>query len=114
MSDPAQGRREAAPIAECRLDPSGLRDQRRRYRTLGRHVTAVARRPCALEIRLGPNLDERLLDETLAVERECCPFFRFDYHSAHHLLSVSVDPEHEPALDAITHALEPGRTGAGK
>lgn len=104
MSDASQRRDDVAP-AECRLDLSALRRQRERYRTLGRHVTATARRPDRLEVQFGPGLDERLLEEALAVERECCPFFRLHYDPGRHQLSVSVDREHEPALEAIAYAL---------
>ncbi len=97
---------DAPPIAECRLDLPGLRDQRERYRALGRHVTAIDRHGGGLEIIFGPELDVRLLDETLSVERECCPFFRLDYDSGTRRLFASVQhPEQEPALEAIAHAL---------
>lgn len=97
---------DAGAIAECRLDLAGLRGQRDRYRALARHVTAVDRCPAALEVRFGPGLDDRLLDETLRVERECCPFFRLDYDPVDRTLSVSVEHAgQEPALEAIGYAL---------
>jgi hypothetical protein len=106
MSDLDRAGADVSPTAECRLDLTGLRDQRRRYRELGRHVDAMDRRPATLRVRFGPGLDVRLLDETLAVERECCPFYRLDYDPASRRLSVSVErPEQEPALDAIAHTL---------
>jgi len=97
---------DAGPIAECRLDLAGLRDQRERYRALARHVTAIDRRPAAIEVRFAPELDAGLLDEALAVERECCPFFRLEYDAASRLLSASVEHEDQaPALEAIAYAL---------
>lgn len=94
---------DADAIAECRLDPAGLRDQRERYRALARHVTAIDRRPAAIEVRFPPELDAGLLDEALAVERE---FFQLEYDAASRLLSASVEREdQEPALEAIAYAL---------
>lgn len=95
----------ALPIAECHLDLEGLRRQRERYRTIGRHAIASDRRHCVLEVDFDPDLDEGLLHEALRVERQCCPFFRLDYDPGRRRLSVSVDPEHEPALAAIAYAL---------
>ena len=62
------------PIAECRLDLAGLRAQRDRYRALDRHVEQLHRAPGRLEATFGPQLDQALLSETIAVEQECCPF----------------------------------------
>lgn len=93
------------PLAECRLDLPALRRQRDRYQRIGRQVTGAARGPSTLEVDFDADVDELLLAETLAIERECCPFFRLDYDAAARRLSVSVEPGHEPALDAIEHAL---------
>ena len=42
----------------------------------------------------------------IAVERECCPFFVFDFDERARRLEVSVrDDEHAPALDAIASIL---------
>lgn len=103
------------PLAQCRLDLPALRRQRDRYRRIGRQVTRAARRPSTLEVGFDADVDEPLLAETLAIERRCCPFFRLDYDSAARRLSVSVEPGHEPALDAIEHALglDPSTNPAG-
>ncbi len=106
MSGSGHSGADAPPIAECRLDLGGLRDQRERYRSLGRQVAAIDRHEGGLEITFGPELDVRLLDETISVERECCPFFRLRYDSGRRRLYASVEhPEQEPALEAIAHAL---------
>lgn len=101
-----QAKPDAVAIAECRLDPGGLRDQRERYGELARQVTALDRRDGALEVRFGPGLDAQLLEQTLAIERECCPFFRLDYDPAVRRLTASVErADEEPALEAIACAL---------
>lgn len=97
---------DVASIAECRLDLAGLNDQRKRYRALAPYVVEVDRRPGALQVRFGPNVDSRLLEQTLAVERECCPFFRLEYATGPRVLSASVErAEQDAALEAIAYAL---------
>jgi hypothetical protein len=47
-----------------------------------------------------------LLEQTLAIERECCPFFGFDFDASSRYLRVTVaSAEQLPALDAIAHRL---------
>ena len=93
-------------IAECRLDVDGLRRQRDRYRALGRHATAIERRPGRLTVRFDERLPADLLRETVEVERGCCPFFGIEPDVPGRRLAISVsDPELEPALDAIEYAL---------
>jgi hypothetical protein len=101
------GERQAtAAIPACRLDLAGLQTQRERYRSLSSHVARVERSYGRLEAHFRPEVDERLLAETIAVERGCCPFFRIDYDEKGRRLSVSVDDEsQDPALDALRTAL---------
>ena len=95
------------PIAECRLDLEDVRRQARRYGRLGRGALEISRRPGALTVRFGPELDTELLRETIEVEGTCCPFFRFEYSAADRLLEIGVDSgEQDPALDALVSALE--------
>jgi hypothetical protein len=101
---------EPPAIAECRLDREGLREQGDRYRRLSVTVEGLERRSAELVARFSRALDEELLAETLAVERECCEFFRIDYDRSERELIVRVDdPELDPALDALRDAL----TGVG-
>jgi hypothetical protein len=94
------------PIAECRLDLEGLRRQRDRYRELGGQAAAITRGPESLTVRFGPALDRDLLDETIAVESECCPFFTFDLSPEQRVVTIGVSrPEQRPALDALAYAL---------
>jgi hypothetical protein len=97
------------PIAECRLDPDRLREQRDRYGALGRQALTIDRRPGALTIRFGPQLDEDTLAKTIAVENECCPFFDFDFSAGERRLTIAVTRhDQRPALDALAHALGDG------
>jgi hypothetical protein len=94
------------PIAECRLDLEGLRRQRDRYRELGGQASELIRAPESLTVRFGPGLDRDLLDETIAVESECCPFFTFDLSAGERAVRIGVSrPEQRPALDALAYAL---------
>ena len=95
-----------ARLAECRLDLTGLRAQRERYRRLGRQVERTERLHRRLEVHFTAALDRALLDETLEIERGCCPFFALAYHPRRRELVITVDdPAHDPALDALRHAL---------
>ena len=98
---------EELPLApSCALDEAGMRAQRDRYREAGAGARVVERRCRRLVVDLDGRVDERLVRELLAVERECCPFFELGWQSRARRLTVAVSrTEHEPALDAIAHAL---------
>ena len=91
-------------IGACHLDADGLATQRDRYRALAAHATGTEREPRRLTVRVGDGLDEALLRETVAIERACCPFFTIETGDRELVVAVG-DAEHEPALDAIAHAL---------
>jgi len=94
------------PIAECRLDLARLREQRDRYGRLGTKVEETVRERGRLTVRLRAGFDQALLREAIAVERECCPFFNFEYTPERRLLEIGVDaPEQDAALDALAFAL---------
>jgi hypothetical protein len=94
-----------APAA-CRLERGARVAQRDRYRLVGRHLAAVERSPQLLDARFTSDVDEALLEETLAIERECCSFFSISYEPGERRLVVTVeDPDQDPALDALTAAL---------
>lgn len=95
-------------IPSCALTEEGLQQQRERMTLLGRRVSGFQRHDDRLTIEFAPDYERGLLDEVLAVERECCPFFRFDVDGERRRLTVSVaDPEQRVALDALVHALAP-------
>jgi hypothetical protein len=93
---------EQLPRPACALDRDGLSRQRERYRLAGRGGRIVRRTPRQLAAVLAADVDPGLLDELVAVERACCPFFTIDWTPATRMLSFAVsDADHEPALDAI-------------
>jgi hypothetical protein len=96
------------PMApSCALDEAGLRLQVERYRRAGAGARLVERTRRGLVVDLDEHVDTRLVEETIAVERECCPFFALAWEPGLRRLTVAVSQaEHEPALDAIAFALD--------
>jgi hypothetical protein len=96
------------PMApSCALDDAGLRLQLERYRQAGAGARLVDRTPQSLVVDLDEQVDTQLVAETIAIERECCPFFTLDWEPERRRLTVEVSQaEHEPALDAIAFALD--------
>lgn len=91
----------------CALDEPGLRSQLNRYRQAGRNARLIERTPRRLIADLGDDVDVELVAETVAVERECCPFFSLTWEPDRRRLTVAVsEATHEPALDAIAFALD--------
>ena len=91
----------------CALDESGLRVQLERYRKIGRNARVIERTNRSLVAALADDVDSELVAQTIAVERECCPFYGLAWEPARRLLTVSVSrAEHEPALDALAFALD--------
>ncbi len=89
-----------------------MRDQADRYRRLGATTTSIERHDSALVATFGGDLDEQLLQRTVAVENDCCPFFGFDYQPSAQRLVITVQHADErPALEALQYALSSGRAG---
>jgi hypothetical protein len=98
----------------CALDATGMRDQLARYRAVGRGATLIARTPSLLAVELGRGVDERTVQELLAVERACCPFFTLSWSARSRRLTIGVSAaEHEVGLDAIHRALGLDETPSG-
>jgi len=94
-------------VANCALDEAGLRAQYEGYRRAGKGARVRDRTPRRLVVDLDQHVDTKLVDELLAIERECCPFFDLSWERQARRLTVSVSrAEHEPALDAISFALD--------
>ncbi len=90
----------------CSLDDRSLRTQLGRYRAVAEAATVIVRDQRRLAVRVGEDVPDSVVDELVAVERECCPFFELRWESAERRLAVSVaDAEHEPALAVIGYAL---------
>jgi hypothetical protein len=95
-----------AAIPSCALDDAGRREQRTRYMRLAATVAWLDRTSEAILVEFDEHLDRETLAHTLAVERECCPFFRFEIDDPTRRLLISVgEPEQLPALDAIAAVL---------
>jgi small multidrug resistance family-3 protein len=100
-----------AAVPSCALTEEGVQAQRARMQRLGPSVARFQRGEDRVTIGFQAGFDQQLLDETLAVERECCPFFRFDFDQGTRQLTVSVeDAEHRAGLDALAHALGVGQS----
>ncbi len=90
----------------CALDEAGLRLQLERYRRAGEGARPIERTPSRVVVELDERADGKLIEEAVAIERECCPFFALDWEPVRRRLTVSVaHVAHEPALDAIAFAL---------
>ena len=95
-----------AGIPSCALDEAGVREQRARYGRLALSVNRVEREAQAVLIEFREGFDQETLGQALAIERECCPFFRFELDEPKRRLRATVhEAEHIPALDALAHAL---------
>jgi hypothetical protein len=97
-----------ATIAHCALDRAGLQAQGARYSRLAVAVSALQREPRRLTVEFDADVDRELLGQTLAIERECCPFFTLELDARGRRLRASVSrAEDAPALDALAEALAP-------
>jgi hypothetical protein len=98
---------ELLPMApSCALDEVGLRLQLERYRRAGEGARLIERTPSRVVVDLDVRADGKLIEEAVAIERECCPFFTLDWEPMRRRLTVSVSHvEHQPALGAIAFAL---------
>jgi SAM-dependent methyltransferase len=101
-----QARKPAIPA--CALGEDELDAQLARYRRLSPHVAGIEREADRVVVRFDPDVRVRLLQRTLRIERECCPFFDLVYESGARRLTISVeDMAHAPRLEALVHALSP-------
>jgi hypothetical protein len=57
-------------------------------------------------IRVPEQASAGMVEELVAVERSCCPFFELRWEPEERYLAIAVSRrEHEPALGAIAQAL---------
>ena len=91
----------------CALDEIGMRRQLERYHTAGRAASLIERTPRRLTVKLDPHVDGQVVEELIATERRCCKFFDLVWEPDKRCLTFAVsDVEHEPALEAISLALD--------
>ena len=99
---------EPLPMApeSCSLTEAELLDQLTRYRAAGTGATSLHADARRRLIRLDEGVPASLVDELIAVERSCCPFFELTWEPARRELDIKVaTDEDEPALAAIAQAL---------
>ncbi len=90
----------------CSLDDEEMRAQLARYRAVGAGAELLQRSRQRLVIRVGDAASDLVVEELVAVERHCCPFFDLTWEQRRRRLSIAVSgPAEEPALDAIAYAL---------
>jgi arsenite methyltransferase len=86
----------------CSLTQGEARERRATAGPVAAAARHTERRGDRLTIEFGPELDEELLRELVAAERECCPFFDLDYDpGSRRLVATVADAEHRPGLDAL-------------
>jgi hypothetical protein len=103
-----------APSA-CSLDEARLREQLERYRTVGRAASVKSRTERCVVLEVGDEAPDGVIEELVAVERACCPFFELDWQPASRRLTVAVaSAAHVAALDAIVLALGFAATPKGR
>jgi hypothetical protein len=90
----------------CSLDSAGRQRQAARYARVAQSVISVERGPRQLAFHLAPDVDRSALDEAIAVERECCPFYEIDLTDDAFTIGVATD-DYAPALEAIADLLNP-------
>ncbi len=92
----------------CSLTADGRSEQLARWMALARSVASVERSGRSLRVALAPGYDRALLDETLAVERACCPFLSIAEGDGGFSVSVASDDD-GPMLDVLADALRASR-----
>ncbi|MBA3717907.1 MAG: hypothetical protein H0W87_06745 [Actinobacteria bacterium] len=77
----------------CTLTPDGRVDQVSRFERIRSEVDSVQRTPTVLTVRFRSGVDEVLLEELIATERECCAFLDIAY--AGYVLRIGSDDPHD-------------------
>ena len=93
--------------SSCSLNQDGRERQLERYARLAPSVVLVEREPRRLAVEFADGHDHALLEELVAVERECCPFLAIELGAARLTIAVSKD-EDAPMLDVFAEALGAG------
>jgi hypothetical protein len=93
-------------IPSCAATDADRKRQRERAAKLSASVKDLTRHDEVVVFEFEIGFDREALDEMVAVERQCCPFFTFDFDEAARRLTVGVeDADHLPALEAMAAQL---------
>jgi hypothetical protein len=93
-------------LPSCALDEQGVKEQQARHERLAPSVTNLERPGDTVRFTFAEDYDRQALEEMVAVEEQCCPFFRFGFDERKRKLTVGVKEEEMlPALEAIAAQL---------
>jgi hypothetical protein len=90
----------------CSLSDAELRAQLDRYRRIasgghGRWISATS-----VELVVGAGVPDKLVEQAVATERSCCPFFELLWELGSRRLTLAVSrAEDVPSLEAIALAM---------
>ena len=90
----------------CALDDQALAEQFGRFGEIGEHALWARRLPTELTVVLEADLDDDLLQQTLAVERACCPFFSLIWDDSTRQLTIAAREHHESSFERIVEAFD--------
>jgi hypothetical protein len=89
-------------LPSCALDEAGVQAQQARHARLAPSVTNLERQAETVLFAFSDDYDRQALEEMVAVEKQCCPFFDFAFNEGKRELTVGVKEEEMlPALEAI-------------
>jgi hypothetical protein len=89
-------------LPSCALDEAGVQAQQARHARLAPSVTNLERQAETVLFAFSDDYDRQALEEMVAVEKQCCPFFDFAFNEGRRELTVGVKEEEMlPALEAI-------------
>ena len=98
--------RAAEAIPSCSATAEALESQRRRAARLSKSLKTLRRRKETVTFEFQAGFDVEALTEMVSIERECCPFFTFDFDQVARRLTVGVqDVDYLPALEAMAEQL---------
>lgn len=104
-------KREVQPLpmapSGCELDDRQRADQLARYRQLSANVTALDRDGDQARIVFDEQVHPELIEQTVAIERDCCSFFTLDYDPSARVLAIRTDRKHADGLTTLLTALTP-------
>ena len=90
--------------SSCSLSSDGRAAQLARYGALAPSVRGVARDERSLSVEFASDVDRAVLDELVAVERECCPFLEISVGASRLTIAVT-SAEDAAMLDVFAEAL---------